>query len=76
MMHRMAKKKQPDYAKAAREGSAALTKMKIEHGHLHGGFLGSGNRAEAIERLRRWVEIAAEHLSVGVGTTGAGAEIS
>jgi len=38
--------------------------MKIKQGHLHGFYLGSGDRAEAIERLRRWVEIAAEHCSV------------
>jgi hypothetical protein len=59
----MAKKKQPDYAKAAREASAALTKMRIKKGALHGFHLGSGNRAEAIARLRHWVEITAEHLS-------------
>lgn len=59
----MAKKEQPDYKKAFKGASAALTKMKIEHGHLHGWFLGSGDRAEAIARFRRWVEIAAEHLS-------------
>jgi hypothetical protein len=60
----MAKKKQPDFAKAAKEASAALTKMKIERGQLHGYYLGCGDRAESIARLRRWVEIAAEHLSV------------
>jgi len=38
--------------------------MKIKQGKLHGFFLGSGDRAEAVARLRRWVEIAAEHLSV------------
>ena len=37
--------------------------MKIKQGHLHGWFLGSGDRAEPIARFRRWVEIAAEHLS-------------
>jgi len=61
----MAKKKQSDYGKAFRGASAALTAMKIEKGRVHGGFyLGSGDRAESIARLRRWVEIAAEHLSV------------
>ena len=59
----MAKKKQPDYGKAAKEASAALTEMRIESGHLHGYHLGSGDRREAIARFRRWVEIAAEHLS-------------
>jgi hypothetical protein len=49
----MAKKKQPDYAKAAREASAALTAMRIKKGALHGFHLGSGDREEAIERLRR-----------------------
>jgi hypothetical protein len=59
----MAKKKQPDYGKAAKEASVALTKLKIKQGALHGFYLGSGDRAESISRLRRWVEIAAEHLS-------------
>jgi hypothetical protein len=59
----MAKKKQPDYKKAAEEASAALTEMKIKRGKLHGSPLGSGDRTEAIARFRRWVEIAAEHLS-------------
>ena len=58
----MAKKK-PDYAKAAKEASAAFTEMKIQCGALCGFFLGSGDRAAAMERLRCWVEIAAEHLS-------------
>jgi hypothetical protein len=56
--------KKPDYKKAAEAASAALTAMKIKHGTLGGLFLGSGDRAESIARLRRWVEIAAEHLSV------------
>jgi hypothetical protein len=56
-------RKQPDYRKAAEEASAALTKMKIEHGHLHGFYLGSGDRQWAIERLRRWCDLAEEHLS-------------
>src|SRR5215471_7776294 len=55
--------KKPDYAKAFKEASVALTKLKIRQGAQHGFFLGSGDRAEAIARLRRWVEIAAEHLS-------------
>src|SRR5215831_12987611 len=59
----MAKKRQPDYGKAFKEASAARTQMKIEHGHLHGWFLGSGDRGVAVERFRRWVKIAAEHLS-------------
>jgi hypothetical protein len=60
----MAKRKQPDYAKEPKEASTAFTEMKIKKGRLHGGFyLGSGDRAESIARLRRWVEIAAEHLS-------------
>jgi hypothetical protein len=32
----MAKKEQADYAKAAKEASAALARMKIKHGHLRG----------------------------------------
>src|SRR5215471_19568446 len=56
--------KKPDYAKAFKEASVALTKLKIRQGAQHGFFLGSGDRAESIARLRRWVEIAAEHLSV------------
>jgi hypothetical protein len=59
----MARKK-PDYAKEFKQASASLTKMKIEHGSLHGYYMGSGDRAESIARLRRWVEIATEHLSV------------
>jgi len=58
----MARKK-PDYAKAAREASAAFTAMKIKHGHLHGWFLGSGDRQWAVKRLRRWCDLAVEHLS-------------
>jgi hypothetical protein len=38
-----------------------MARQKIEHSHGH--HLGSGNREEAIARFRRWVEIAAEHLS-------------
>jgi hypothetical protein len=53
----------PDYKKAAEEASAALTAMKIKSGRLHGFHLGSGNRAEAVARLRRWVEIAEEHMT-------------
>jgi hypothetical protein len=60
----MAKRKEPDYAKAFKESSAALTAMKIKRGALHGRHMGSGDRGEPIARLRRWVEIAAEHLSV------------
>jgi len=59
----MAKKKQPDYVKAFKEASAARTKMKIDHGALHGWFLGSGDRAAAVARLRRWCDLAEEHLS-------------
>ena len=59
----MARKKQPDYKKAAEESSAALTEMKIKSGRLHGLFLGSGDRKCAIERLRRWCDLAVEHLS-------------
>jgi hypothetical protein len=58
----MARKK-PDYKKAAEEASAALMAMKIKSGHLHGLFLGSGDRQWAIERLRRWCDLAVEHLS-------------
>jgi hypothetical protein len=63
MRESMAKNKPPDYRKAFKEASAALTAMKIREGALHGWFLGSGDRAEAIARFRRWVEVAAEHLS-------------
>ena len=59
----MARKKQPDYKKAFKEASAALTKLKIEHGHLHGFYLGSGDRKWAVERLRRWCDLAERHLS-------------
>jgi hypothetical protein len=38
-----------------------MGRQKIEYSHGH--HLGSGNRKEAIARFRRWVEIAAEHLS-------------
>ena len=55
--------KKPDYAKATREASAALTDMKIKGGALHGLCLGSGDRAAAIERLRRWCDLAAQYLS-------------
>jgi len=58
----MARKK-PDYKKAAEEASAALTAMKIKKGALHGSYLGSGDRKWAIERLRRWCDLAEEHLS-------------
>ena len=58
----MARKK-PDYKKAAEEASAAFTAMKIKQGTLHGSYLGSGDRKWAIERLRRWCDLAEEHLS-------------
>jgi hypothetical protein len=57
-------RKQPDYAKAAKEASAAFTAMKIKHA-AHGSFLGSGDRKWAIERLKRWCDLAVEHLSRG-----------
>ena len=57
----MARKK-PDYKKAAEEASAALTAMKITKG-AHGSYLGSGDRKWAIERLRRWCDLAEQHLS-------------
>jgi hypothetical protein len=41
----------------------ALTKLKIKHGHLHGFFLGSGHRGAAVDRLRRWCDLAERHLS-------------
>jgi len=52
------KHKQPDYAKAAKEASAALTAMKIKHGALHAFYQGSGDQKWAIERLRRWCDLA------------------
>jgi len=57
------KHKQPDYKKAAEEASAAFTAMKIKKGAPHGFYLGSGDRKWAIERLRRWCDLAVEHLS-------------
>jgi hypothetical protein len=57
-------REQPDYKQEAKRASAAFTAMKIQQGKLHGAPLGSGDRAESVARLRRWVEIAAEHLSV------------
>jgi len=54
----------PDYKQEAKRARAAFTAMKIQQGKLHGFYLGSGDRAESVARLRRWVEIAAEHLSV------------
>jgi hypothetical protein len=59
----MAKRKEPDYGKAFQKASAALTALKIEHGHLHGSFMGSGDRQWAIERLKRWCDLAEQHLS-------------
>jgi hypothetical protein len=59
----MAKKQQPDYKKAFKESSAALTAMKIERGDLHGFYLGSGDRAASVDRLRRWCDLAEQHLS-------------
>ena len=56
-------RKKPDYKKAAEEASAAFTAMKIKQGTLHGSYLGSGDRKWAIERLRRWCDLAVEHLS-------------
>jgi hypothetical protein len=41
----MARKKQPDYGKAFKGASAALTAMKIKAGRLHGSYLGSGDRS-------------------------------
>jgi hypothetical protein len=37
--------------------------MKIKKGALHGSYLGSGDRKWAIERLRRWCDLAEQHLS-------------
>src|SRR6516165_5264065 len=56
-------RKKPDYKKAAEEASAAFMAMKIKQGTLHGSYLGSGDRKWAIERLRRWCDLAVEHLS-------------
>jgi len=58
----MARKK-PDYKQAAEEASAAFTALKIKKGALHGFFLGSGDRKWAVERLRRWCDLAEQHLS-------------
>jgi hypothetical protein len=56
-------RKKPDYAVEAKQASVAMAKMKLQRGALAGYFLGSGDRGAAIERLKRWVGLAEEHLS-------------
>jgi hypothetical protein len=48
------------------EASEALTPMKVKDGALRGSYLGIGDRKWAIERLRRWCDLAERHLSTGM----------